>query len=107
VSAASILVAVSLTVSYTRTNTNRFLIKYLGTHGGEVYPPAVQELATTAVLSAIKSPVSAFSDRNALLEVSDKMVPCGVMSCQMVWRLATEQGAVQCSVVFMFLAPLE
>ena len=48
---------------------NRFLIKYLGTHGGEVYPPAVQELATTAVLRAIKSPVSSFSDRNALLEV--------------------------------------
>ena len=49
-----------------------FLIKYLGTHGGEVYPPDVQQLATTAVLSAIKSPVSSFSDRNALLEVSGR-----------------------------------
>ena len=58
-----------LILSYLLTMLNRFLIKYLGTHGGEVYPPAVQELATTAVLRAIKSPVSSFSDRNALLEV--------------------------------------
>ena len=58
-----------LILPYLLMMLNRFLIKYLGTHGGEVYPPAVQELATTAVLRAIKSPVSSFSDRNALLEV--------------------------------------
>jgi hypothetical protein len=46
----------------------KFLIQYLGTFGGEVYPEDVQALATTAVLSGIKSPVSSFSDRNALLE---------------------------------------
>jgi hypothetical protein len=47
----------------------KFLILYLGTYGVEAYPPAVQELATSAVLKAVKSPVSSFSDRNALLEV--------------------------------------
>lgn len=64
---SSFLLYLSIFLSF----LHRFLIKYLGTHSGEVYPTAVQELATTAVLSAIKSPVSAFSDRNALLEVGE------------------------------------
>lgn len=61
-------------ISLFRYPLSSFLIKYLGTHGGEIYPPDVQQLATTAVLSAIKSPVSSFSDRNALLEVSASLV---------------------------------
>jgi hypothetical protein len=47
----------------------RFLILYLGTYGVDAYPPEVEQLATTTVLKAVKSPVSSYSDRNALLEV--------------------------------------
>lgn len=46
-----------------------FLIKYFDTYAGETYPVEVEIIAQTAVLSAIKSPVSSFTDRSALLEV--------------------------------------
>lgn len=57
----------------------QFLIKYFGTFGGEAYPPEVQALATTAVVSAIKSPLSSFGDRNALLESFSKQQSTGVL----------------------------
>lgn len=47
-----------------------FLIKYFDTFAGESYPKDVEAVMTTAVLSAIKSPVSSFPDRTALLEVN-------------------------------------
>lgn len=47
-----------------------YLIKFFDTFAGEKYPPEVEEIAVTAVLSAIKSPVSSFTDRSALLEVN-------------------------------------
>ena len=81
---------------------NRFLIKYLGTHGGEVYPPAVQELATTAVLRAIKSPVSSFSDRNALLEVGripSRATSYYIMSCHRALCRTVESRVILCRVI--------
>ena len=57
----------------------RFLIQYFGTFGGEEYPPDVQALATTAVVSAVKSPVPSFGDRNALLESFSKRQPTGAL----------------------------
>ena len=47
-----------------------YLIKYFNTYTGQKYPVEVEAVATTAVLSAIKSPVSSFADRSALYEVS-------------------------------------
>lgn len=47
-----------------------YLIKFFKTYGIESYPPDVEEIAIQAILQAIKSPVSAFTDRTALLEVS-------------------------------------
>lgn len=46
-----------------------YLIKYFDTFAGEKYPSEVEAVAVRAVLSAIKSPVSSFTDRTALLEV--------------------------------------
>jgi hypothetical protein len=46
-----------------------YLIKYFDTFAGERYPTEVEAVAIRAVLSAIKSPVSSFTDRTALLEV--------------------------------------
>ena len=57
----------------------QFLIKYFGTFGGEAYPPEVQALATTAVVSAVKSPLSSFADRNALLESFSKQQSTGAL----------------------------
>jgi len=45
-----------------------YLIKYFNTYMGQKYPIEVEAVAITAVLSAIKSPVSSFADRNALFE---------------------------------------
>jgi translation initiation factor 3 subunit M len=59
--------------------TLRFLIRFFGTFGGEEYPPDVQALATTAVVSAVKSPVPSFGDRNALLESFSKRQPAGAL----------------------------
>mgnify|MGYP006197951385 CR=1 FL=1 len=39
--------------------------------GVNIYPAEVEKLITTAVLSAINSPLDAFGDRIALLEVSN------------------------------------
>lgn len=44
-----------------------FLIKYFKTFEGEAWPQEVNNLAIDAVVSAIKAPVSSFSDRNSLL----------------------------------------
>lgn len=49
-----------------------FLIQFFGTYGSQAFPDDVREVAKTAVLSAIKSPVSSFSDRSALLESFSK-----------------------------------
>ena len=47
----------------------RYLVKFFGTFSEERFPVDVESLAKVSVINAIKSPVSSFSDRNALLEV--------------------------------------
>lgn len=47
----------------------RYLVKFFGTFSEERFPADVESLAKVSVINAIKSPVSSFSDRNALLEV--------------------------------------
>lgn len=61
------------------------LVRYFQTYKNEAgsYPAEVEKLITTAVLSAINSPLDAFGDRIALLEVSSLSVlwfaaPCVV-----------------------------
>ena len=46
-----------------------FLVKYLNTFVGEAYPDDVRGIIITAVVSAVKSPVSSFPDRATLFEV--------------------------------------
>lgn len=55
-----------------KTETTKALIKYFQTYKSDNarYPAEVEKLITTAVLSAVNSPVDAFADRVALLEVS-------------------------------------
>ena len=52
------------------------LVRYFQTYKNESgsYPAEVEKLITTAVLSAINSPLDAFGDRIALLEVSSLSV---------------------------------
>ena len=56
-----------------------FLILYFSTFGGETFPSDVQLIATTALVSAIKSPVSSLDDRNALLESFSKQQATGAL----------------------------
>lgn len=53
--------------------TTKALVKYFQTYKSDSasYPAEVEKLITTAVLSAVNSPVDAFADRVALLEVSN------------------------------------
>ena len=49
-----------------------FLVKYLDTFTGQAYPPEVESLCKTAVLSAISSPVDSFQDRSKLYDTLSK-----------------------------------
>lgn len=55
--------------------TTKALVKYFQTYKSDSgsYPAEVEKLITTAVLSAVNSPVDAFADRVALLEVSNTL----------------------------------
>lgn len=58
--------------------TTKALVKYFQTYKSDnaSYPAEVEKLITTAVLSAVNSPVDAFADRVALLEVSCSCITC-------------------------------
>ena len=49
-----------------------YLVKYLDTFKGEVYPPDVQKRTIDAVISALRSPVSSYKDRSKLYETLAK-----------------------------------
>lgn len=59
------------------------LVKYIQSYKGDAksYPAEVEACVTQAVLSAINSPVDAFSDRAALLEVGNSNLILCVFIC--------------------------
>ena len=69
------LISEILSIENLNTISLNYLIKYFDTYTGEKYPTEVETIAITAVLSAIKSPVSSFSDRSTLLDVSSHTDP--------------------------------
>lgn len=58
--------AVNILIKYFKTYKDD-----VGSSSSEIYPHDVLELLSTVVINAIKSHVSAFSDRTTLLEVRD------------------------------------
>ena len=48
-----------------------YLIKFFDTYLNQKFPNDIEVVAITAIVSAIKSPVSSFQDRLALLQVSN------------------------------------
>lgn len=59
----------------------RFFKTFNRTDGAAQYPAEVQQLISGAVLSAIKSPLNAFADRVALLEVRQSLHPLPFRYC--------------------------
>jgi len=60
--------AVNIMIKYFKTYKNGSMTP---SDSGDIYPTEVLEMLSTVVVNAIKSHVSAFSDRTILLEVTD------------------------------------
>jgi hypothetical protein len=61
--------AVNILIKYFKTYKDGVGSQSLSSSSSDTYPPDVLELLSTVVINAIKSHVSAFSERTTLLEV--------------------------------------
>jgi hypothetical protein len=91
--------AVNILIKYFKTYKDGVGSQSLSSSSSDTYPPDVLELLSTVVINAIKSHVSAFSDRTTLLEVR-KVLLC--VLCSDNCSSCTEDGRMCMNTIFLF-----